>query len=435
MFISGRNIKCVQIEEMFISGNTKDVCRRAKLEKLRRQYSLFLSQQRDSKPSRQQEDGQWHQHNELTCGLRVLQQLYSESWVTREEMDQKSRELESMSNGVPMYDWKLGYYSIEVLQSVLEDKGTFVQRIALDKLSQEYFEPAIAANPDFVGYIATVGTGKGKHYVSMQYSGGAYTIVDSLTNDTQKVAPTTILKRGANNHIYCSQQLGDTQPVMAVVAVGGSPFVEYTILHDTWSPTRSRALPSMVISVIQYSLRPRSKNLMRQIKKASPDVQQWYNALRTARTPPPNNCMPFLQQLVDSKTATVAIHVHMSDHRTIVHCRDITGLVHNLGQLGWISETQPFYLLQQERILSTSEGDELQLDSEGSFEDYSLDTSQPVTLLHDGTEPFQANVGVVYTFRSAVTGECVDNKYNSYSVRDKNGTVHVIYKQTVETIT
>lgn len=433
MFISGRNIKCVQIDEMFISGTTEEVCRREKNEKLRRQYRLFLSQQKGGQPFQQQEDGV-HQDNGLACGLCVLHTLYPKNLVTREELVQKSRDMDSMSNRAGSRP-NCGHCSIEILQSVLEDKGQVVQRIALDKLSPEYFEPAIASNPDFVGYIVALGTGATKHYLAMQYNGGAYTIVNSWTNSTQRVAPTTIFKRGTDHHISCSQQLGETQPVVAVMAVGGTPFIEYNILHDTWTHTRSQALPSMVISVIRYSLRPLGKNLMRQITQSPLHVQQWYKELRTARTPPPPNCLAFLRRLVDSKTSTVPIHVQMADHQTIVHCRDIAGLVHHLRQMGWISETQPFYLLQQERTLCTDEGDELQLHSAGSFEDYSLDTSKPVTLLHDGAQPFHAEVGGVYTFRSAITGECVDNKYNSYSIRDHTGAVHVIYKQTVETIT
>lgn len=375
------------------------------------------------------------QHNDLTCGMRVLQNLYSKYIVTRKEMDQKSMVLESMSNGIPMYDQKLGYYSIEVLQSILEDKGKFVQRIAMDKMSQEYFEPAIAANPDFVGYIVAVGLGAMKHYVALRYSAGAYTVVDSLTSATRTVAAESIFQRRSDNNIYCSQELGETQPVVAVVAVGGSHFIEYNVLHDTWTPDRTQIQPSMIISVICHSLGRPSKYFTHQLQQTSPRVQQWFATLRTARTPPPADCLPFLQGLVDSKTATIPIHVKMADHQTIVRCRGVTGLLQNLHQLGWISETIPFYLMQQERCLCTIDGDDIQIHSKGSFDDYSIDSSQPITLLTNGHGPTQADVGGFYTFQSAVTGECVDNKYNAYSVRDNNGAVHVIHKQTVQTIT
>lgn len=376
------------------------------------------------------------QHNDLTCGMRVLQNLYSKDIVTREEMDQKSMVLESMSNGIPMYDQKLGHYSIEVLQSILVDKGKFVQRIALDKMSQEYFEPAVAANPDFVGYIVAVGLDSMKHYVALRYSAGAYTLVDSLTSAIRTVASKSIFQRRSDNHIYCSQELGEARPVVAAMAVGGSHFIEYNILHDTWSTNRTQVPPSMIISVICHSLRSRpSKYFTRQLEKTSPHIQQWFASLRTARTPPTVDCLSFLQNLVDSKTATVPVHVKMSDHQTIVHCRGVTDLLKNLHQLGWISENQPFYLLQQERCLCTTNGDDLQMHSTGSFDDYSLDSSQPVTLLTNGQGPTRVDVGGCYTFQSAVTGECVDNKYNAYSVLDNNGVVHVIYKQTVQNIT
>jgi hypothetical protein len=442
---------------VFISGDRAHVRRQ---EQLHRQEKLFKSQQQVCRQSpqphvRPQVDVEAsvapvvlttqtypepqsrvvRQHNDLTCGMRVLQNLYSKYIVTREEMDQKSMVLETMSNGIPMYDQKLGYYSIEVLQSILEDKGKFVQRIALDKMSQEYFEPTIASNPDFVGYVVAVGLGSMKHYVALRYSDGAYTIVDSLSSATRTVSSKSIFQRRSDNHIYCSQESGETRPVVAAVAVGGSHFIEYNILHDTWSPTRTQVPPSMIISVICHSLSPPSKSFTRQLKKTPPHVQQWFATLRTARTPPPDNCLPFLQNLLDSKTATVPIHVKMSDHQTIVHCRGVTDLLQNLHELGWISETQPFYLMQQERCLCTLDGDDIQMHSIGSFDDYSLDSSQPITLLSNGHRPTQADVGGFYTFQSAVTGECVDNKYNAYSVRDKNGAVHVIYKQTVQTIT
>ena len=90
--------------------------------------------------------------------------------------------------------------------------------------------------------------------------------------------------------------------------------------------------------------------------------------------------------------------------------------------------------MQQERCLCTLDGDDIQIHSIGSFDDYSLDCSQPITLLTNGQGPTLAEVGSCYTFQSAVTGVCVDNKYNAYSVRDKHGAVHVIDKQTVQHI-
>lgn len=369
---------------------------------------------------------------DLTCGMRCLQNLYTEDIVTRKEMDHKSKELEAITGGLTMYDPKLGYYSIEVLQAILTDKGKHIQRVDLDKFHPQYFEPAIAMNPQFVGYVVAIGNGAMKHYVAIQHSQGMYTIIDSLPGKTPVSIPaTSLFQRRADQRVYCSQNLSDTQPVVAVVAVAASPFVEYSIMHDSWSlpPPPARFL----LATIGRILRTTMKSTIRKIERAEPCVQEWFQEFQKQRIAPPENCIPFWTQLIHGNPL-VSIIVQLRETQTIIDCHSIRGLLQELLHMGWISDKCQFDLQQEGRMLRSDSGADIELESEGSFAEYSLDTQLPVRLLLHGHLPIQASVGGFYTFHSAVTGLCVDNKYNAYSVQDRHGTVHVLYKQTVEKI-
>lgn len=82
----------------------------------------------------------------LTCGMCALQNLYGETIVNREDMDTHAKRLEKHSFGETMYDPKLGYYSIEVLKSVLQENGKFVQHVDIDKVPAKFFSDAIMLN-------------------------------------------------------------------------------------------------------------------------------------------------------------------------------------------------------------------------------------------------------------------------------------------------
>ena len=380
-------------------------------------------------PQRRNEKQVVRQGFDLTCGMRCLQNLYTKHIVTRTEIDQESKELESISNGIAMYDPKLGYYSIEVLQAILTDKGKHIQRVDIDKFNSEYFEPILAMNPHFVGYVVALGTGDMKHYVAIKHSQGTYALLDSLPGtSTISIPAQSLFQRRKDNNIYCSSNLHDTRQVVAVVAVGSSPFVEYTIMHNTWSqtPPPPRFLSSSIARVLMTTL----KSTVRKFQKADTCVQEWFQKLKQHRVAPSAECIPFLQQWIYDNPP-IPINVKWNDMQTIVDCSSMQGLVTELLNMGWISDNNCFHFQQEGQLLRDANGNDIDSMSGGTFADFSLNTAKPIELVHERVVPAQASVGGFYTFNCTVTGECIDNKYNAYSVRDKNGTVHVLYKKSV----
>lgn len=79
--------------------------------------------------------------DDLTCGLRVLQNMYGPSICDKEEMDGIASELQSRSHGIELYNPDLGYYAAEVLEAVLQKKGKWTQRIDIDKYLQIIMYP------------------------------------------------------------------------------------------------------------------------------------------------------------------------------------------------------------------------------------------------------------------------------------------------------
>tara|TARA_B110000091_G_scaffold208226_1_gene247569 strand:- start:853 stop:2178 length:1326 start_codon:yes stop_codon:yes gene_type:complete len=369
---------------------------------------------------------------DLTCGMRCLQNLYDEHIVTRQEMDEKSKYLESISSGIAMYDPSLGYYSIEVLQAVLTDKGKQVQRVDIDKFLPQYFEPAIAMNQQFGGYVVALGLGDMKHYVAITHSQGMYTVIDSLPGTSPYSIPDgSLFQRRTDNNIYCSQHLHDKTPVVAVVAVGNSPFIEYNIMHNIWSPTPPP--PRRLLSSIARILMTTLKSTIRKVERAEPCVQAWFQKLKNHRVVPSEECIPFLKQWIYGNPLA-SINVKWNDMQTIVDCSSMQGLVIELINMGWVSDKNYFHFQQGGQMLRDQNGNDIDSTSVGTFADFSLDPAIPIDLIHEGVVPAQASVGGFYTFKYSVAGECIDNKYNAYSVRDKQGHVHVIYKQNVDNI-
>lgn len=368
------------------------------------------------------------QSSDLTCGMRCLQNLLGSDVVTRTEMDTKSRALESIASGEQLYDPTLGYYSIEVLQGILADKGKHVQRVDIQKLEASYFEPVIAMNPDFVGYIVALGVGL-KHYVAIRYSAGTYTIIDSL-GSTMPVSldALSLFQRRHDQQVYCSQHAADMKPVVAVLAVAESPFVEYTIMHDTWSlpPPPARFLLSSIKRLLQP---PYLKSTVRKIGRAAPVVREWWEHFKQRRQSPHEDCLPFLKQLVSSKP-TYSILVTMNELQTVIECSELADFLHELRKMGWISDKSDFMFEQDGNMIYECE-------TEGSFEECGIhvhrdDPNNSIRIVQNGAT--QASVGGFYKLYCSIAGECIDNKYNAYSVRDGNGVVHVIYKQTVESV-
>lgn len=363
------------------------------------------------------------QGSDLTCGMRCLQNLYGPNIVTRSEMDVKSQKLQLLSSFV-MYDPQLGYYSMEVLQAILSDKGISTQRVDMDKFSQEYFEPAIAMNPDLVGYVVAIG-GEMKHYVAILAKNGIYTLIDSRPGTSPISIEANSLFQHRDGHIYCSQHSSDTEPVVAIIAVGNSPFVEYNIMHDIW--TLPPPPPSVLLTPIRRLMQTTNKRSIAEIQKAEACVQEWFQEFKKKRIAPPENCLPFLKRLIG---VVSSINVKMNETQTIIQCCTLGGLLTELKNMGWI--LPGFHLRQNGQLLQDENGQDIDMDDCGTFEEYSLDPTQPVELIYPYHTPIQASVGGFFTFNCTVSGECIDDKGIAYSVRDKTGTVHILYKQSVE---
>lgn len=371
------------------------------------------------------------QNNDLTCGMRCLQNMYGAYIVTREEMDYHAKELEKHSFGVKMYDEKLGYYASEVLENVLQDKGKYVQHIALEKITPEYFLPSIAMNPTFMGYIVAIETKTLKHYVAVRHSNGKYRKIDSMPG----VRPIDILQqhlfqKRPNGHVYCSMDDSDQNPVAAVLAVGGSPFVEYKIMHDIWPselPT-----PSNFTKSIAWVLHPRK---IENIKRASAaGVLPWYKNWKQRRIMPDEKTMTFLRMRIAEKVSgEESIIVKMQNEQTIIRCKTIQGLLHNLQEMQWITPETSFYIQQNGRSLVDKDGQEIHFDSEGTLDDYFFQRGVPIELMTENmTKPHQAQIGGFYRFNCNIAGKCIGTQHNAYSVRDADGKVHVVYKNSIE---
>ena len=371
------------------------------------------------------------QDDDLTCGMRCLQNIYGAHIVTRGEMDHHAQELEKHSFGVKMYDEKLGYYASEVLETVLQDKGKHVQRVALNKMTPEYYLPAIQMNPTFTGYIVALGTETLKHYVAVRYSNGKYRKLDSMPG----VRPVDInqqhlFHRREDGHIYCSLDQSDITPVVAVLAVAGSPFVEYQLMHDIWPvelPT-----PSNFTGSIAWVLHPRR---IENIKRATAaGVLPWYENWKQRRVLPDEKTMAFLRMRIAEKVSgEVSVVVKMQNEQTIVRCKAIQGLLQHLREMQWIAPETNFYMQQNGRSLVDEDLEEIHFDSEGTLDNYSYQPGVPIELLRPNMTPIhQAQIGGFYRFNCNIAGKCIGTQHNAYSVRDTDGKVHVVYKNSIE---
>ena len=369
------------------------------------------------------------QDDDLTCGMRCLQNIYGAHIVTRDEMDKHAQELEKHSFGFKMYDVKLGYYASEVLETVLQDKGKYVQRVALDKMTPEYYLPVIQMNPTFTGYIVALGTETLKHYVAVRYSNGRYRKIDSMPG----VRPVDInqqhlFHRREDGHIYCSLDQTDITPVVAVLAVAGSPFLEYQLMHDIWPlelPT-----PSNFTGSIAWVLHPRRIDNIKRATAA--DVLPWYENWKQRRVMPDEKTMTFLKMRIAEKVSgEVSVVVKMQNEQTIVRCKSIQGLLHHLHEMQWINPEKSFYMQQNGRSLVNAELEEIYFQSEGTLDDYSYQHGVPIELIQT-TQIHQAQIGGFYRFNCNIAGKCIGTQHNAYSVRDTDGKVHVVYKNSIE---
>jgi hypothetical protein len=368
---------------------------------------------------------------DLTCGMRSLQNLYGKHIVSRQEMDDMAKHLEKEAYGEELYDPRLGLYSIEVLSGILQSKSKCVQRIALEKIPSTYFLKAIQSNPSFAGYIVCIGQSSTKHYVAVRYHSNNYRIIDSLPNVAPKdVSDGLLFKKRIDGKIYCTVDSIDRRPVVALLAVGSTPFLEYNIMHDTWRTNGPS--PDVYMNAIHRVLRENSKFVRKKVETAGSQVKQWYVKLKKARTLPPESCIAFITQFINDEISDeMTILVEMGDQRTAVRTGNVQGLIGDLISMRWIDSDKMFYLQQNGQIIRDDDDNEIDHHSEGLLTDFGIESGSTITLLTDHTPQAQAQIGGFYTFNCVIEGTCISHQNNSYSVRDREGNVHIVYKNSI----
>ena len=348
---------------------------------------------------------------DLLCGLKCIQNMYGPHITSRAEMDTIAKGLESEC-GFKMYNEELGFYDIQVLESVLKQRGKWAQRIDIQKISPEYFIGCIEMNPTLSGYIVTVGTEEVKHYITIRFS-GRYKKIDSLPGVAPCYIPTEqLFRKRQNGHVYCSLEC--EEPVVAVLAVGNSPFVEYSLLHTNWS--ESLPLPTDMLSAIHNTM-----NVFGAVSKISRGpIARFFNTWKKARIEPSEEVYKFLNMKLEEQLIVEKdVHVHFGEQQTIIRCKTIRQLLTELENMNWINDSA-YTLEQNGDIVYNSE----------IPSSHTINWSSPI---HIG-KPQHPQIGGFYTFKSSVKGTCTEKNMDTYSVRESDGTVHVIYKKTIENV-
>lgn len=350
--------------------------------------------------------------NQLTCGMQALQNLYGLHFVTRKEMDAKAAALQDKAFGVKMYDEKLGYYNMEVLKSLLVEKGKHIQRIEHIHIPSNYFHPIVSLNAQFSGYLVALEHLSINHYVTIRCNSNGIRLYDSMRERPITILPSELFQSNATGKIFCCPE--ETRPVIAILAVGGSPFVGYTLLHDTWSeeprPSAS-AYSDFLLSVL--------------------DGEANSNWKRHNKTPEKNIYAGLKQNLLQKLnpvSASPRVIVKFKDRQVVVEAKSVDQLLIRLQEMNWIAPTVPFRLEQDGKLRINS------LQSRGTFEDYSIDPQKAIELRHDEYHPSQVSIGGFYSFDCHISGEIKNEQQDLYSVQDGDGLVHVVYKKTIQNI-
>lgn len=388
-------------------------------------------------PTRFQTQVSRQTENDLTCGLRAVQNLYGGAFTTKDEMDQEARRLETKSHGIAMHHAQLGFYSQEVLVNVLRNKGKHVQQVDLQKIPSEYFLEANSRSQAFAGYIVTVGLEDLKHYIAIQYNGGRYRKLDSMPGKRPvDIEANSLFRLRSDSHVYCSTDEEDTDPVVSILAVGASPFVEYCLLHDTWSdnPPIVEDYMGAIHAVIQGPCQVQT--FERQLQA---DVCAWYNNKSEEPTDRVLGVLAALlsTRLLQKKSVLLSLFQpgEQNNLQTIVQCTSMEQLLGELRALGWITNDNFRIAKPDNTPLVDAHGDEIHMRSEGPLEAFGVVNNTRLNVYVERFATSAASVGGFYTFKTTVDGQCVSKQQNAYSVRDEKGKVHVVYKHVVDSIT
>ena len=321
-----------------------------------------------------------------------------------------------------MYDKTLGYYHVEVLKAVLTDKGKYVQRVDAQKIPSDYFHSVLAMNPLFSGYIVALHSEAIKHYVTIRYADGNCRLIDSLPGVVPLDIPGEELFRvRQDGHVYCSTTC--RQPVAAILAVGGSPFVEYELLHDTWSanPPPIDRYRLVLGNILQH--------------ESCREIATFQKAFQRRRCQPDDQTRKHLKSMLLERVSDEwSIVVKKGDEQTIVKCRQIDDLLDTLCERQWIDTSRDFVLEQSGQLLTNNDGERITLGSKGPLNHFSIKVGEAITLKTVNACANHPQIGGFYQIDSSIQGTCVGTQQNAYSVRDDSGTMHVVYKGNVKRI-
>jgi len=349
--------------------------------------------------------------HDLLCGLKCLQNMYGPHITSREEMDTVAQQLETKS-GYKMYNEQLGFYDIQVLETTLQEKGKWAKRIDIHKIPPEYFIGCVEMNPTFSGYIVNIGTEEFKHYITIRFT-GKYKKIDSLPGVAHSYIPREqLFTKRSNGHVYCS--IDCQHPVGAVLAVGNSPFVEYSLLHTNWSD--GVVPPTDMIQAIQNTVNTQT----RCSQHSRGPVARFFKKWKSTRIEPSTEVYEFLNAKMEEQLLLEKdIHVYLEQQQTIIKCKTLGQLLRELENMEWIN-CNGYTLEQRGEQVYNSE-------TPGC---HTIDWSIPISI-----RPSQhPQIGGFYTFKTNVHGICTSKNSDTYSVRESDGTVHVLYKKTVENI-
>jgi hypothetical protein len=293
-----------------------------------------------------------------------------------------------------------------------------------------------------------------KHYVAVRYNASQkrYRRVDSMPG----VRPVDVPKEclfycRPDGNVYCSAN-DDKHPVAAVLAVGQSVFLEYKLLHDTWqeSPPTPGLYNGAIHHILQGNLRVVSARVRKLDGTLSAHVKKWYDTWPTRvctdssaktrrRIMPDDTCYDFLkmfltESFVPERNIIVKRQLGAETTQTVIRCGNVQTLLRELTHMNWLGPGDDFWISHEDRRQIQDEyGEEINADSTGSFEEYGIDTDVPLMLLTDRNTQL-ASVGGFYAFQYKVEGRCIGQQHNAYSIRDQNGTVHVLYKSAITSI-
>lgn len=154
------------------------------------------------------------------------------------------------------------------------------------------------------------------------------------------------------------------------------------------------------------------------------------------RVPPSEKTLRHLSMVVRERINTErTVIIKKENEQAVICCSSAEGLIKELLQMQWISKGSDFYLKMDSSGVMDEFDNELDLQAEGSLQDFGIVDGSVITLnCHSPTNDPTANIGGFYTFECRIEGTCIGQQHNAYSVRDNEGKVHVVYKKCIQTI-